>query len=72
MTYQEEVKGDVKVSRELREKVLNYIIESWDDLKTTEKDYIVNGIINHNEDMVLSEFNSKNGLSVEEDNYVRF
>lgn len=60
------------MNRELREKILNYIIESWDDLKVTEKDYIVNGIINHNEDIVLSEFNSRNSLSVEEDNYVRF
>lgn len=43
------------MTRELREKILNRIIENWDELKVSEKEYIVKGIMDNKEDEVLSE-----------------
>jgi hypothetical protein len=47
------------MTKELRDKVLNFIIESWDELKVSEKDYIVNGIIDDREDEALSQFTER-------------
>ena len=53
MTCRLEVQGDVKMTKELRDKILNRIIENWDDLNVSEKEYIVQGFMDNREDEVL-------------------
>ena len=59
MTCLEGRLGGIRMTKELRDKVLNFIIESWDELKVSEKDYIVNGIIENREEETLCHFSDR-------------